>query len=55
MAEEVALKIFKEKLIIDEDCVAEILRMRKAGDGSHGDLEEVWSSFKKYIKEMNDE
>ena len=39
----------------DEDCVAEILRMRKAGDGSHGDLEEVWSSFKKYIKEMNDE
>ena len=55
VAEEVALKIFKEKLIIDEDCVAEILRMRKVGDGPHGDLEEVWSSFKKYIKEMNDE
>ena len=55
VAEEVALKIFKEKLIIDEDCVAEILRMRKVGNGPHGDLEEVWSSFKKYIKEMNDE
>ena len=55
VAEEVAKKILKEKLIIDEDCVAEILRMRKAGDGSHGDLEEGWSSFKKYIKEMNDE
>ena len=55
VAEEVAKKILKEKLIINENCVAEILRMRKVGDGPHGDLEEVWSDFEKYIKEMNDE
>ena len=51
VAEEVAKKIIKEKLIVDEDCVADILRMRKAGD-ENNELEEVWSSFEKYIKEM---
>ena len=49
VAEEVAKKICEEKLIIDEDCVAEILRMRKAGDEKN-ELEEVWSDFEKYIK-----
>jgi hypothetical protein len=50
VAEEIAKKILKEKLIIDEDCVLEIHRMRKAGDEKN-ELEEVWSSFEKYIKE----
>lgn len=49
VAEEVAKKILKEKLIIDKDCVAEIFRMKKVGDIN--ETVEVWSDFEKYIKE----
>lgn len=51
VAEEVAKKILKEKLIVDEDCLTEIYRMRKTGVDDKG---WDWSSFEKYIKEVSD-
>lgn len=52
VAEEVAKKILKEKLIVDEDCLSEIHRMRKTGVDDKG---WDWSSFEKYIKEVSDD
>ena len=52
VAEEVAKKILKEKLIVDEDCVSEINRMRETGLDDEG---WDWSSFERYIKEVSDE